>query len=80
MAMGGLIFFIDARDGTAGGPVGGRMSHEKKKNEHLVSKIEHPVLIFRPYSPGTRPAISGSGRFWPVLTGFAAVLSQNGRI
>ena len=34
LAMGGLIFFIDARDGTAGGRVGGRMSRASmKKNK-----------------------------------------------
>ena len=83
MAMGGLIFFIDARDGSAGGRVGGRMSRASMKK----TKNEHPVLIFRPYMnhifpehARRCPALAGAGRRWPVLAGFAPVLSQNGRI
>ena len=39
-----------------------------------------PGAIYGPSIPGTRSVLSGSGRRWPVLAGFAAVWSQNGRI
>ena len=60
-----LIFSsMRATGRRAGGSAGGCRAHRRKKtkNEHPVSKIEHPVLIFRPYIPGTRPALAGAGR------------------
>mgnify|MGYP003321509354 CR=1 FL=1 len=35
MTMGGIIFFIDARDGTGGGRVGGRMSRASMKKTKM---------------------------------------------
>ena len=65
----GLYFFIDARDRTAGGRVGGRMSRApmKKKGEHpfWTRFFDH---IFPEHA-----------RLFPALAGFAPVLNQNGR-
>ena len=74
-----FIFFIDARDGTAGGRVGGRMSRasmKKNKNEHPLCTIYGPhMAIYGPYiNPleHIRHARNSSGS-----PGFPAVLVPN---
>ena len=36
---------------------------------HIWALYGSRGAIYGPSIPGTRPAISGAGRFWPVLTG-----------
>ena len=51
-------FFIDARDGAAGGRVGGRASRASMKN----SQEEHPVLFFSSMRATGRRAGGSGGR------------------
>ena len=37
---------------------------------HIWALYGYRGAIYGPSLPGTRPVISGAGRFWPVLYGF----------
>ena len=56
-----FIFFIDARDGTAGGRVGGQMLRASMKKEGGASGLDFSTI----YSGNT----PGYFRFWPALAG-----------
>ena len=73
-----FIFFIDARDGTAGGRVGGRMSRAsmKRKMASIHSGLDFSTI----YGPYMNHIFPEHARLFPALASFVAVLIQNGPI